>query len=209
MRQVLRGLQSEKQAAESIVRCVWAVQELWCFAPHDSTTWQEAGRLLEHIKAVGRFAAERKVAQAEASMLLREAATYISMALSRFDVAQDVLEQALSMLRCLAGSGDSAACDDGAAATTPEMASTLYELGKVQRYLGSLDVRCFAPVLSMHCLSVESCVCVAWLPWPASLLLRAECSRLPHGIVRAQHQLPRQRAEEMLGRALAMQRSPR
>jgi tetratricopeptide (TPR) repeat protein len=129
LQQVLRGRQSSKSCRVSLGRCIWVLQELWCFEPADNTTWQEAGSLIEHIKSVGRFCAEYKTCRCECSALLTEAAMYTSMALSGFDEAQRLLELALQMQEELHGTGP----DE----TT---ARIMYELGKVFRYRGNLDL---------------------------------------------------------------------
>ena len=129
LQQVLRGRQSSESCQVSLSRCIWVLQELWCFEPADNTTWQEAGSLIEHIKTVGRFCAEYKTARAECSVLLTEAAMYTSMALSGFDEAQRLLELALHMQEEVHGTGPHE--------TT---ARIMYELGKVFRYRGNLDL---------------------------------------------------------------------
>ena len=132
LQQVLRGRQSSESCQVSLSRCIWVLQELWCFEPADNTTWQEAGSLIEHIKTVGRFCAEYKTARAECSVLLTEAAMYTSMALSGFDEAQRLLELALHMQEEMHGPHE----------TTARImyANTLCELGKVFRYRGNLDL---------------------------------------------------------------------
>lgn len=129
LQQVLRSRQSALDCDISLSRCVWALQELWCFEPADISTWQEAGGWIEHIKTIGRFCAEYKVARAECSDLLTEGAKYTSMALSGFDEAQRLLELALQM-------------QEGVHGKEPHEATarTMYELGKVLRYCGNLDL---------------------------------------------------------------------
>ena len=129
LQQVLRSRQSSDGCQISLDRCVWALQELWCFEPADNSTWQEAGGLIEHIKTVGRSCAEYKIARAECSSLLTEAALYTSMALSGFDEAQRLLELSLQM-------------QEGVHGGKPHKATarTMYELGKVFRYCGNLDM---------------------------------------------------------------------
>ena len=129
LQQVLRSRQSPATCEFSLSRCVWALQELWCFEPADISTWQEAGGWIEHIKTIGRFCAEYKVARAECSDLLTEGAMYTSMALSGFDEAQRLLELALQMQKGVHGKEPHEAT-----------ARTMYELGKVLRYCGNLDL---------------------------------------------------------------------
>ena len=128
LQQVVRSRQNPPNAHVALRRAVWALQELWCFEPGDTSTWQDAG-LVEHVKTVGRFCGEYKVDRPQASKLLTEAAIFISMTMSSFDVARKLLEQALEMQHGV--HGDSPHGD---------AARTMYELGRVLRYCGTLDM---------------------------------------------------------------------
>ena len=153
-------------AAANLNHAVWAIEELWGFDRADTTTWQDAGRLLEHVKALGRCCGEHGVSLQPASALLTECGVCISMALSRFDEARYVPRNPKSAHQLIQNTSAGilslssgwrrhvlelslALQDRLGAALEPAsgrpshharlVAGTLYEYGKVLRYCGTFE----------------------------------------------------------------------
>ncbi|CAK0881438.1 unnamed protein product [Prorocentrum cordatum] len=207
LQQLLRDLQGEEQSARSLTCCVAALRSLWAFDPADTTTWAEAGKLVEHAKAVGRHTdlllggggGRRRIspvllhALRGAADLLTDVALYMSMALSRFDEANAELEIATRFHKFhLPG---------GLTAVSADLARTLHTRGQVARYRGKLRE--------------ASANLDAALEMRRSLSRQAE----PHlwdvastlhetGILRLRQQLP-EAAEALLRESLGMKRSLR
>ena len=151
---LLRSHQSPRAASVAISSCVWAVLRLWRFEVNDSTTWGEAGALVDHIKALATHAAALGVCRLRVGALLTSAAHYLSVALSHFGEAQEALECALAMIRAelqerraegaAAGAEGAAEGAEAEAAATARFdhsasAAAMRRMGQVLRYRGDLD----------------------------------------------------------------------
>eukprot|EP00588_Corethron_pennatum_P012599 CAMPEP_0194276572 /NCGR_PEP_ID=MMETSP0169-20130528/9126_1 /TAXON_ID=218684 /ORGANISM="Corethron pennatum, Strain L29A3" /LENGTH=1199 /DNA_ID=CAMNT_0039020315 /DNA_START=42 /DNA_END=3641 /DNA_ORIENTATION=+ len=125
--QALRMSQNEKDSRRNLAVCAQAVQH-WSFKPEQVDTWQDAGNMLEHVKAVVFHTSELNGASTlETAILSREAGVFSAMALNRFNEAQCSLELSLKILEGI---------DRASAARTRALATTLHELGRVFRYQG-------------------------------------------------------------------------
>jgi len=124
--QALRMSQNEKDSRRNLAICAQAVH--WSFKPEQVDTWQDAGNMLEHVKAVVFHTSELDGASTlETAILSREAGVFSAMALNRFNEAQCSLELSLKILEGI---------DRASAARTRALATTLHELGRVFRYQG-------------------------------------------------------------------------
>ena len=147
-----------------IERCIWVLSKLWKFNQNDSLSWQKAGDIIEHIQVIAKHAIDilpttNSIDEAKVmpsireeyylllSVLLKEGGVYISMVLSRFDSAQQLLEWSHHIQTYLLQSSPTSGpeCQKFNRAEdvfqvqfleklNDSMASTLYILGKVLRY---------------------------------------------------------------------------
>ena len=159
-------------------RCVWMLSEMWDFDALDPLTWDSAGNVLEHFETLSRHVLEgiyalhqsdisgtRALAGALSQQCAQRFATlltsggeYASIVLSRFDIAQHLLEAACSLhmyvLRphlvkypdthvsfddidmCMV---DNLGCDIDKVLLLESIGDTLHMLGKALRYNGLLS----------------------------------------------------------------------
>jgi tetratricopeptide (TPR) repeat protein len=161
LQQLLRTT-SDHDAVRSLATCIWSIKQLWSFDPADASTWKEAGNVVDHIKCVGnqvRMVLEKNEKiekneknsnnvnndillvelQINTGTLLTESALYMSMALSRFREARDVLDLALQVQR----SKTEIALLNGSNILQKRLsrglAHTMHTAGKVSRYCGEYD----------------------------------------------------------------------
>lgn len=105
LQQVLRSERSPSERASVLAQCVSALSFLWSFDVDDAETWQGAGVLLEHVKAVSAHAramgsgAISPQCRAALAGLLCRSARYLTMAFNRFDEAQELITWALAWRR--------------------------------------------------------------------------------------------------------------
>eukprot|EP00931_Biecheleriopsis_adriatica_P078455 TRINITY_DN51913_c0_g1_i1.p1 TRINITY_DN51913_c0_g1~~TRINITY_DN51913_c0_g1_i1.p1 ORF type:complete len:785 (+),score=160.23 TRINITY_DN51913_c0_g1_i1:165-2357(+) len=146
LQQLLRTMQNENNAGSSLAYCMSALSASWSFDPADTTTWPDAGKQLDHVKTIGQHLDQllqgtnsdsrcpvSLAALGQAATLLTEAALYLSMALSRFDEANALLEIAT---RVQHARGPARSCGSEVQA---DMARILHTKGQVARYRGKLQ----------------------------------------------------------------------
>jgi tetratricopeptide (TPR) repeat protein len=147
-----------------IERCIWVLSKMWKFSKNDSLSWQQAGDTIEHIQVIAKHAMdllpsgvndedgdETSVPMIRVeyylllSVLLKEGGVYISMVLSRFDSAQQLLEWSHNIQTHLLQTVSSPSCEDARSLPLDFkvnfleklndcLAVTLYVLGKIMRY---------------------------------------------------------------------------
>lgn len=200
LQELLRVLQPEHQAAQSLACCISALVSAWAFDPADTGSWAACGALLEHVKVVGRHTGQLLDRQSaspvtadvaiSAAELLTEAALYMSMALSQFEEADNVLDQALEMYR-VRNSSDSR--------HTAALALTLHTRGKVARYRNKFED---AAKNLAEALSIRRALC------KVSDLYKWDVASSLHelGVLQLKMSQPEQ-AESLLLESLTMQRA--
>jgi hypothetical protein len=83
-------------------QCIWVIHKLWRFDAVDTNTWNDCGLYFDHMQSLLTHFKEynmilrRSIARLF-SNLLTEGSAYASIVLSRFDIAQMVLENALEI----------------------------------------------------------------------------------------------------------------
>eukprot|EP00039_Didymoeca_costata_P010697 m.144730 g.144730 ORF g.144730 m.144730 type:complete len:1627 (-) comp14930_c0_seq1:2155-7035(-) len=120
---------SEEAAENFLSKCLWTISRLWHFKKEEPKTWPRAGQLLEHIKATTRRALDLNLKPALCAELLTDAGHYISVALSRFNEAEQLLRLALQTHEKYNKSK-----------MNIKRARTLHHLGMVMRYLGNFEL---------------------------------------------------------------------
>lgn len=159
-------------------RCIWVLSKLWKFSKADAASWQKAGDTIEHLHVIAQYAIDLlpdKYSEPASvrdsletfsneisspricveyylllSVLLKEGGEYISVVLSRFDSAQQLLEWSHQIQSYLL---ELLSLSSSTSATSLPLnfkihfyeklsecrASTLYVLGKILRYNDKLD----------------------------------------------------------------------
>jgi len=140
LQQLLR--QDKHDPVRSLSTAIYSILDRWSFDPADPTTWNSAGAVVDHMRVVGQHVLrllQQNIDRAESNKplllelqiktgdLLTESALYMSMALSRFPEARDILEVAMEIQNVN---------KHPSIRLSFSMARTLHSAGKVSRYCG-------------------------------------------------------------------------
>jgi tetratricopeptide (TPR) repeat protein len=91
-----------KGVKNRLEECICAIHLMWRFDIKDFNTWEDCGSILNHIQSmiehVRKYSVRAQIAR-RFSVILTEAALYSTEVLSRFDIAQFLLESAIAVQR--------------------------------------------------------------------------------------------------------------